>query len=543
MENLQRLVDLDHADSYNDRAELFATMATVQAAGLDWDGWYSARTCDNATDTQCFPCRDAKSKRCAVDAAEEYFCEHGVNVAQSLKVAAIEYRNQGGPHVNGDGGAPPASASVSAMGGGAGAGKDYRTLAMTTLERLEHCHGQPGGVLSAHEVIDGVEPDRGTETCHVVELMHSYAELFKTFGDLEYLDRLEAAAFNRLPAPYLNGSMWALEYFHETNTIGGCNQFGLPFECCVANGNQGWPKFTHHLYAKSGDGAGIAALLHAPSTLNTTLAGGNSVSIQLVTDYPFGERLQYTIRSTNPFSFSVRIPGWAGGATVAVDGGQRAAAANGTFHVLSGCGGGGPERPTVVDVTLPMAVRVSAAADGSSGGVVVHAGALLFALDMTPDAEPITQDCYFPPNGCYYGSLANRTDWRRALVLDKASPASGGLKVEGIRPLVAGVGPFARSTVPLRIQAKTVRVAPAAWPTVNCTSMEAGCKCVGPVPSAPFQEDAAAGAGAGGCANDHTGALTGGSSFCVRAGDDSVVTLLPFGSTDLRIAVMPAQYV
>jgi len=107
-----------------------------------------------------------------------------------------------------------------------------------------------------------------------------YATLFATFGDVSYLDRVEAAAFNRLPAPYLNGSMWSLVYFHETNTIGGCNQFGLPFECCVANGNQGWPKLIHHLFATSvqDGGASLACLLHAPAEVSTTLANDNKVS-------------------------------------------------------------------------------------------------------------------------------------------------------------------------------------------------------------------------------------------------------------------------
>ena len=75
-------------------------------------------------------------------------------------------------------------------------------------------------------------------------MQNSYADLFSAFGGVGFLDRIESAGFNRLPAPYLNGSMWSMQYFHKTNAIGGCNAYGLPFECCVANGNQGWPRFT-----------------------------------------------------------------------------------------------------------------------------------------------------------------------------------------------------------------------------------------------------------------------------------------------------------
>ena len=37
-----------------------------------------------------------------------------------------------------------------------------------------------------------IHPARG-------QVMNSYADLFATFGDLDYLDRIEAAGFNRLP--------------------------------------------------------------------------------------------------------------------------------------------------------------------------------------------------------------------------------------------------------------------------------------------------------------------------------------------------------
>ena len=45
---------------------------------------------------------------------------------------------------------------------------DYRTSKDTalgaaswaSLRRLDRCHGQPGSVFSAHEVLDGTEPNR-----------------------------------------------------------------------------------------------------------------------------------------------------------------------------------------------------------------------------------------------------------------------------------------------------------------------------------------------------------------------------------------------
>lgn len=219
--NVQELLDTDPTDEFGDRAALFAAMETARSTGLDWASWYTQRECElpdaasmarcathpnasvcnadkgcsfvdnlacKAVDTDCFPCRDAESKECP-QAVEEYFCNHGVNVAQSLKFWAIEGR----------------------VAGALNTSEDAAVLANKTVERMHRCHGQPGGVFSGHEQIGGIEPNRGTETCDVVEVMNSYADLFAAFGGVGYLDRIEAAGFNRLPAPYLNGSMWSMQ--------------------------------------------------------------------------------------------------------------------------------------------------------------------------------------------------------------------------------------------------------------------------------------------------------------------------------------------
>eukprot|EP01052_Picozoa_sp_SAG31_P040528 SAG31_NODE_5890_length_2272_cov_1.184998_3_plen_189_part_00 len=145
-------------DEFGDRAELFAAMETARSTGLDWATWYTQRECQmpsaasvahcatfqnasmcnadsgchfvdksacKAIDTDCFPCRDAQSKQCP-QAHIEYFCNHGVNVAQSLKFWAIEGR----------------------VAGALNSSESPAVLANKTVERMHRCHGQPGGVFS-----------------------------------------------------------------------------------------------------------------------------------------------------------------------------------------------------------------------------------------------------------------------------------------------------------------------------------------------------------------------------------------------------------
>ena len=89
-------------------------------------------------------------------------------------------------------------------------------------------------------------PGAGTETCAVVETMESLGQLFTVTGETSYLDQLEQVAFNALPAAFFNGSMGAMQYFQHANTdLTRPDQlrYMQVFECCLANHNQGWPKY------------------------------------------------------------------------------------------------------------------------------------------------------------------------------------------------------------------------------------------------------------------------------------------------------------
>ena len=68
------------------------------------------------------------------------------------------------------------------------------------LGMLDKYQGQISALFCADEVFCGRQPNRGTETCAVVEAMSSLQMAFNTFGDPLLLDRAERLAFNALPA-------------------------------------------------------------------------------------------------------------------------------------------------------------------------------------------------------------------------------------------------------------------------------------------------------------------------------------------------------
>jgi hypothetical protein len=86
---------------------------------------------------------------------------------------------------------------------------------------LSHCCA-----VCADEVFCGRDPERGTETCTVVEMMASFEHSFATLGMLELQDRVERLAFNALPAALtgdmdarLRGRTWTHVYVQQANSI------------------------------------------------------------------------------------------------------------------------------------------------------------------------------------------------------------------------------------------------------------------------------------------------------------------------------------
>lgn len=170
------------------------------------------------------------------------------------------------------------------------------------------------------ECLSGLDPTKGTELCAVVEQMYSYEEIFAHTGDNKWAERLEMLGFNALPAT-LSEDMWTHQYVQQVNQI-ACQKtmimapwstngpyahtFGLEpnFGCCTANFNQGWPKFVLSTFMHNGNTIINSVML--PSVLKD-----NGVTIKLETNYPFENKMHYSIYADKDFDFVIRIPSFA----------------------------------------------------------------------------------------------------------------------------------------------------------------------------------------------------------------------------------------
>ncbi len=257
------------------------------------------------------------------------------------------------------------------------------------LAELDRYHGLPNGMFSCDEHLAGPNPSQGSELCTVVEAMFSLEQALAITGSPALGDRLEQLAFNALPGT-LADDMWSHQYNQQPNQV-ECslhhkpwttdgpesNLFGLEpnFGCCTANFHQGWPKFSASLFMTSAED-GLAAVAYAPCELHTTL---RDTPIHLVqqTNYPFSGAIRITVSPTAPLSFplSLRIPAWAAGATLSVNGQPQPAPAPGTFAKITRLWKSGDR----VELTLPMEPRL---VPGFHGSVSVHRGPLLFSFPI-----------------------------------------------------------------------------------------------------------------------------------------------------------------
>ncbi|MDL2287200.1 glycoside hydrolase family 127 protein [Eubacteriales bacterium OttesenSCG-928-G02] len=185
-------------------------------------------------------------------------------------------------------------------------------------------HGMANGIFSGDECLSGLSPFQGTELCAVAELMYS-CELMAAFtGNPIWGDRLEQLAFNTFPAtftPDMNNHQydqqvnqpWCISNLDNNFSTNGheANLFGVEpnYGCCTANMHQAFPKFASSLFMEQENG--IVVMSYSPAVLTTTI-NNTPVSIEMKTNYPFEDNINFIIKCEKAveFKLSLRIPQW-----------------------------------------------------------------------------------------------------------------------------------------------------------------------------------------------------------------------------------------
>ncbi|MBZ0291703.1 MAG: glycoside hydrolase family 127 protein [Anaerolineae bacterium] len=330
-------------------------------------------------------------------------------------------------------------------------GKEWHRIASRLgIQQLMKHHGQPNGIWSGDEHLNGTSPTSGTELCAVAEYMFSLEELIRILGDPFFGDRLEQVTFNALPATF-SPDMWAHQYDQQVNQVlatvakrnwtnndDDANIFGLEphFGCCTANMHQAWPKFTKSLFMASANN-GLAAVAYAPCEVKTVVSEDVAITISETTDYPFKGMINFAVAPDHncEFSFYLRIPEWASTATVIVNGAAETISAPGTFHEIRRLWQAGD----VVTLELPMEVRLTR---GHDDLISVYRGPLLFGLKIGEAWKQIAGE---KPHADW--EVYPTTDWNYGLELDNTGMPDG---VNTKENSVADV-PFSPDTPPVEL--------------------------------------------------------------------------------------------
>jgi DUF1680 family protein len=244
----------------------------------------------------------------------------------------------------------------------------YRDIAVNFWDIVTRRHtyaiggNSNGEYFKAPDRIASELSDTTAECCNSHNMLKLTRQLFFTDPSrVDYLDYYEKALYNHILASQDPNSAHGFQCYYVPLRAGGIKTYSNDynsFVCCHGTGMESNTKFGDSIYFHDGAST-LYVNLFIPSVLTWSARG---VTVRQETGFPEAASTKLTVTGAGAFTMKLRVPSWANGATIRVNGTAQAAPAPGTFATISRTWASGD----VVDVTLPMALTREATNDNSS---------------------------------------------------------------------------------------------------------------------------------------------------------------------------------
>jgi DUF1680 family protein len=233
-------------------------------------------------------------------------------------------------------------------------------------------------------------PDRAyAESCAAVGGTQWAWRMLLATGDPRYADAAERKLLNGFLAGM---SLGGTEFFY-VNPLQVRARAHPDDERSPAHGRRGWfdvaccpPNIMRTLaslpgYLATTDAEGLQLHQYAQGTVTAAVADGEA-RISVETDYPWDGLVRVRVEQTPPavWTLSLRVPGWADGAGLRVDGVRRPVSAGSSASVRRSWRAG-----DTVELSLPMTVRLVEAderVDAVRGCVALERGPVVYAVEQ-----------------------------------------------------------------------------------------------------------------------------------------------------------------
>ncbi len=265
-----------------------------------------------------------------------------------------------------------------------------------------------GGPVSVTEYFGPPASTTETEYCSFAFYNAAFYQLAAITGDPVWGDRMEEIFYNGAEGARKKDER-AIAYLSAPNqifaTMNSSALFGdmqvyapcYPTACCPVNSVVVVPEFIRGMFLRSPEGD-VYANAYGPCSLDH-----DGIRIDEITEYPFRSRVKFEIKSERDFVLYLKIPVWATGAHLTVNGASLDAERRDAYIAVPIAGG----VESTVEINFDAEVKVIKVDDSDWAGkhpIAVKYGPLLYSYHIPEKWEPIAGNPMtpLPPEWTWY---------------------------------------------------------------------------------------------------------------------------------------------